>query len=153
MLILLDTDTRAIELDPICAETRACGLIKQHLQATAMDADLRKRIARKFAARLAVYELAKAIIETALAILDSRGKQFVLQPKRSEFAHAVRQQGNADAELLHLWRAFDDAAGNPALVQVQRQHEAANAPAENENLVHRAASMARSSRADRALLK
>ena len=137
VLVLLDPDACAIEFDPVRAETRACSLIQQHLQSAAMDAHFGKLVAGRLAARLAIDQLPEAIVEAALPIFDSGGEQFFLQAKRGEFPHAMRQQREADAKLLHLGRAFENAAGNAAFVQIKCQGEPANPGADNEDLVHR----------------
>ena len=54
-----------------------------------------------------------------------------LQAERGELAHRMRQQGDADAELLHLGRRFVDVAGDAALVQAEREREAADAAADD----------------------
>ena len=58
-------------------------------------------------------------------------QQRVAQAERGEFAHGMRQQRDADAELLDLRRALVDAAGNPALLQIERERQPADAAADN----------------------
>src|SRR5258708_23221592 len=98
------------------------------MQPPAMDADLGILIAGLLAARLLVDELAETVEEAALGILDAGFEQLVAEAERGEFAHAMWQQRDADAEFLEFRRRFIDAAGNPACVQVEREREAA-APA------------------------
>ena len=118
MLVLLDPDASAIKLDPLGAEARAGALVEDHLQPAAMDADFWKFVTGGFAARLAINQLTEAIVEAAFAVLDASCKQFFLQAERGEFAHAMRQERDADAELFHLRRALEDAAGHAAFMQV-----------------------------------
>ena len=81
-----------------------------------MNADFRKFIAGEFAALFLVNELAEAVIEPAFAVLDAGGEQFVAEAEPGEFAHRMRQQGNADAEWLDLGCALVDAAFKAAPV-------------------------------------
>src|SRR5436305_9105855 len=101
------------------------------MQPPAMNADLRILIAGALAARLPVDELTKTIEEAALGVLDAGFEQLLAEPERREFAHAMRQQRDANAEFFQLRRRFIDAAGYPACVQVEREREAANTAADD----------------------
>ena len=101
------------------------------MQAAAVQADLGHRIARVAAARLAVDELAEAVEEDALEVLDALRLQLGLQPERGEFAHGVGQQRDPDADLLQVGHGFVDVAGDALGVQVQREREAADAAADD----------------------
>jgi hypothetical protein len=87
------------------ADPLAHGAVEREMQLAAMDADFRILIARRLAARLAVDQLAEAVEETALGVLDAGAQQFIAEPERGKFAHRMRQQRDADAELLHLGAA------------------------------------------------
>src|SRR2546430_2380293 len=105
--------------------------IERAMQPAAMDADLGKLIAGALAARLLVNQLAETVEETAFGILDARTQQFITQAKRGEFAHRMRQQRDADAELLHLRRRLVNAARDPARVQIEREREPADSAADD----------------------
>src|SRR3954453_5187735 len=96
-----------------------------------MDADFRILIPGKLSARLLVDELAEAIEEAALRVLDSRRQQLIAQTQRGELAHAVRQQRDADAELFQFRRGFVNTAGDPPCVKIERKREPANSAADD----------------------
>src|SRR2546423_15051401 len=105
--------------------------IERAMQPAAMDADFGKLIAGALAARLLVNQLAEAVEETAFGILDARAQQLVAQTERGELAHRMRQQRDADAELLHLRRRLVHAARDPARVQIERKREPADSAADD----------------------
>jgi hypothetical protein len=94
---------------------------------------------RSPAARLGVDELAEAVEETALAVLDPLTRQRVAEAERRQLAHGVRQEGDADAERLHLGHALVHAAGEAALVERQREGQPSD-PAADDGDVHEAGS-------------
>ena len=73
----------------------------------------------------------KRLKKRALAVLDAGCEQFVAEAERAEFAHRMRQQRDADAELLDLGRALVDAAGDAALLEIERERQPANAAADD----------------------
>src|SRR5690349_3146783 len=101
------------------------------MKAAAVNADFRHLVAGQFAARLLVYELPKAIVEAALAVLDAVAEQTIGEAERAEFAHGVRQQRYADAEFLELRRALVYAAGNAAVLEIECERQPANAAADD----------------------
>ena len=103
------------------------------MQRAAMDADFRKLIAGALAPRLLVDELPEAIEEAALGVLDSSAQQLIAEAERREFTHAVRQQRDADAELLEFRRGLVDATCDAALMQIQREREPANPAADDRD--------------------
>ena len=96
-----------------------------------MDADFRVLVAGALAARLPVDELAEAVEEAALGVLDARAQQFVAQAERGQLAHRMRQQRDADAELLHVRRCLVDLGRDAARMQIERQRKPANPAADN----------------------
>ena len=104
------------------------------MQPAAMDHHLRVLVAGVLAALLLVDELAEAVEEAALAVLDAGRQQLVRDTERGEFAHRMRQQRDADAELLHLRRALVDRAGDAAPMQVEREREPGDAAADDRDL-------------------
>jgi hypothetical protein len=59
------------------------------------------------AARLAIDELAEAVVEAAFTVLDTGGGERVADAERAEFTHGMRQQRDADAQGLDVRRALD----------------------------------------------
>src|ERR1700722_12739228 len=100
-----------------------------------MDAHLGILIAAEFSARLLVDQLAEAVEERALARLEAGREQRLVDAERRELAHRMRQQRDADAELLHLRRALIDATRDAAPMQVQRQRQAGDAAADDGDIV------------------
>ncbi len=102
------------------------------MQPAAMDAELGKGIAGIFAARLLVEQLAEAIEEAALDVLDrlrfdlGRGGR-----ARVELARRMRKQGDADPELLELGRRLV-ARGRRCcgVSRFERQRESGDAAAD-----------------------
>ena len=58
----------------------------------------------------------------------------VRETQLGQLAHRVRQQVDADAEPLQFRRGLEHAAGDAALVQAEREREAGDAAAEDENV-------------------
>ncbi len=130
-VVLFDAGAIVIGDDRCHAHPPAHGLIENHVQPAAMDADLGKPVAAEFAARLLVDELAEAVEEAAFAVLDTGGEQFLVEAQRGKLAHGVRQQRDADAELLDLGRALVNASLDPALLEIERQRKPADAAADD----------------------
>ena len=112
VLVLLDAGTEMIGDDAIRPDALLHGAIERKMQPAAMDADLRILVAGALAARLPVDELAEAVEEAALGVLDSRREQRVAEAERGQFAHRMRQQRDADAEFFQFRRGLVDAAGD-----------------------------------------
>jgi CPA2 family monovalent cation:H+ antiporter-2 len=107
------------------------GFVEDHVQPAAMDTDFRKGISGKFAAVLSVNQLSETVEEATFAVLDAGPEQIVAEPECAEFAHRMRQQGNADAERFDLRRALINTAGNAALFEIECERQPANAAADN----------------------
>jgi hypothetical protein len=103
------------------------------VQPAAVDADLGMLVARGLAARLPVDQLAEAVEEAAFGILDTGAQQRVAEAECRKFAHRVRQQRDADAELLQLGRGLIDPARDAARMQVQRKRKPANPAADDRD--------------------
>src|SRR5260221_3274432 len=99
-----------------------------------MDGKLRPVVAREAPARLLVDELAVTAVEGELARLDGRGHQRILQAEFAEFAHAVRQQVDADTQRVDFGRGLKHARRDAGLVQAERQRQAADAGADDEDV-------------------
>ena len=98
--VLLDAGALVVGANGVGAQPRQRRLIQDQVQPAAMDADFRIFVAGEFAARLLVDELAEAVEEAAFEVLDAGLEQLVAEAERGEFAHRMRQQRDADAELL-----------------------------------------------------
>src|SRR5579864_3652520 len=98
-----------------------------------MDAEFRKRIACVFPARLPVEQLAKAIEETALHILDRNRPNRFEQPEFVELSGGVGKERDANAELLDLGRGFEHGARNVAPFQIECQGKPGNPAADDRN--------------------
>ena len=76
-LVLFDAGAFVIGAEWRRRPSRSCAaLYENHVQAAAVDADFRILVAGQLAARLLVDELAEAVVETALAVLDAGLEQF-----------------------------------------------------------------------------
>src|SRR6185312_197401 len=117
--------------DRVGAQPFARRRIEVQMQPAAMDADLRIVVAGKLPARLLVDELTEAVEEAAFPVLDPGGEQFAGDTERGEFAHRMRQQRDADAELPDFRCALIDAAVDAALLEIERQRKPANAAADD----------------------
>src|SRR5258706_3833687 len=103
------------------------------MQIRAVDRELRPFVAGVAPARLAEDELPEAVVETQLPRLHRDAREALLQAELGELAHAVRQQVHADAERLDFGRGLEHAAADARLPQRQREREAADAAADDEN--------------------
>src|SRR5579875_1587886 len=104
-----------------------------------MDSHLGIRIAPKLAARLLVNELAEAIEEAALLVLNPLSQQLLAQPQGRELAHRMGQQGDAHPQLFDFGDTLENPAGDAALMQMQSQAEAGNAATNDRNFHRRRA--------------
>src|ERR1043165_9515015 len=117
--------------DAVVPDSLQHGAIKGEMQLAAMNADFRVLVARRLAARLPVDELAEAAEEAALGGFDAAPQEVVAEAKRREFAHRMRPQRYADAELFEFGRRFIDLGCDSAGVQVQRKRKPANSAADD----------------------
>src|SRR5262249_25632709 len=109
------------------------GIEERAMELAAMDAQLGMLVSREAAAGLAIDELAEAVEEDALLVLDRHGAKPRFEAQRGELAHSVGQERDAHAQLLHLARGFVDGAGDAALVQREREREAGDAAAHDRH--------------------
>src|SRR5947207_812162 len=80
--------------------------LAQHpMELSAVDAQLRMRVPRAQPARFAVDELAEAVEEEALGILDRHRAQLLLESQGLQLAHPVGQERDAHAQLAKAARA------------------------------------------------
>src|SRR5690606_13393691 len=115
-------------------EAFAHGVIEGHVQAAAVDAHFRVFVTAEAATRLLVDELAESVEEAAIAVLDAGLEQRVGKAQRGEFAHRVRQERDADAELLQFGGALINRASDPARLEIERQRQTADSAADDRNL-------------------
>ena len=76
------------------------GVKQGHLQVAAMNRELRHVIAGEAPGRLAVDELAEAVVEAIFARGDRDLAERILKSERHQFARGVRQDIDADADRL-----------------------------------------------------
>ncbi len=69
--VLLCASALVISANGVGAQTRQRRPIQDHVKTAAMDADFRIFVARQLPARFLVNELAEAVVETALPVLDT----------------------------------------------------------------------------------
>ncbi len=134
-LIAVVVDARAAPAEHhlVGAGARDEGLEQHHLQVAAMDGELRHVVAGKAAGRLAVDELAEAVVEAIFARGDGDLGERIFETERAEFARGMRQDVDADADRLELGRRLEDAAGDAGAMQHQAQRQAADAGADDEH--------------------
>jgi len=96
-----------------------------------VNADLGVRIAREASPRLAIDELAEAVEEAALLVLDSQAFDAGAEAQCRQLAHGVRQNCDADADFLEHGGGFIDAAGHLVPLEVERERKPADSPAHN----------------------
>jgi hypothetical protein len=65
---------------------------EEHVQLAAVNADLGIGVAGMPAARLAIDQLAEAVVEGAFPVLDAGREELLLQAEFGQFLDAVRQQ-------------------------------------------------------------
>ncbi len=135
-LILRDAEAMTVDDDAIGARAVAERIEQHHLQIAAMDRELRMVVAGGAAERLLVDQLPEAVEEGRVLGRDRDLGQRLFKPERGEFLGRMRQQIDADADRAHLGNGFVDAAGNARLVQAQSERQAADAGADDDDLVH-----------------
>src|SRR5262249_53583350 len=119
--------------DAVRAQPCTGSAVQGHMQGGAVNADLGDRVSREAASLLLVQELAEAVVKPAFLVLDALGDELFVEADLGELAHRMREQGDADAELLQLRRGLVDAAGEPPLVQVEGQGEPGDAGADDRD--------------------
>src|SRR6185437_5594053 len=111
-------------------------LVHDAVELSAMDAVLGVRIARELAARLLVDELAVAVEERALLVLDRDRLDPRLEAERRELARRMGKERDSDAQLLHLGHRLVHAALEPPLAHREREGEPRD-PASDHDRLHR----------------
>jgi len=104
---------------------------KDAVQLAAVDAQLGRVIAAVPAAQFFVDELAVAVVEHALVILDGDCFELRQHTQSGQLARGVRQQGDADAHLAHFGDALEHFAVHAARVQPECKTQTGNAAAQN----------------------
>ena len=131
---LVEPDALMVGEEARGAEPGHRGVPQGEMQPATMEAHLRERIAREPAARLGVDELTEAVEEAALTVLDALSRQHVAEAERRHLAHGVRQESDADAQLLHLGRALVHTARKAALVEGKREGESPDSAPDDGNV-------------------
>ena len=109
---------------------------EQHaLQVAAVDRELRRVVARPAAGRLGIDELAEPVEERRLARDDREPLQVVEHAERAQLGGGMRQDVDADAERQDLAARLVDPTGDARGVQAERQRQAADAGADDEDFV------------------
>src|SRR5215510_10819197 len=116
-IVLIEPCTLMVDDEAIRAEPLHGSVPQRQVHATSVNADLGHGIAGAPAPRLCMDELAEAVEETALAVLDALTGQSLAEAERTQLAHGVWEKGDADAQLPHLGRALVYAAGETALLE------------------------------------
>jgi hypothetical protein len=88
--------------DLVSSRPRNESFEKRHLQVAAMDGELRLVVAGKLAGRLAVNELAEAVVEAELAGQRRNTRQRLFETKRNQFTRGMRQDVDADTDRPDL---------------------------------------------------
>ena len=109
------------------AEPRAHRLVNHALKPAAMDRELRDVIAGIEPARLAPYLLSETVGVEQFVGPDRHGVQPFEQAEFGQFLDGMRQCIDADAELPDGIRLLENFAVDPARMQHQRRHQAADA--------------------------
>src|SRR5579872_4714938 len=135
-VILFDAETMTPGDDPVIPGMQAEGVEQNPLQIATMNGKLRMIVAGSAAERLLIDELAEAVEEGRVPRFDRDLRQRVLKPKRGEFLGRMRQQVDADANRPDLGNRLEYPAGNAGLLQRQSQRQAADAGADDDDLVH-----------------
>jgi hypothetical protein len=117
--ILLDAYAFGVGDHCIRAEPLLHRLVQDDVQPAAMDPDFREGVSGELSAIFAINQLPETIEERAIAVFDSRLEQRLAQSKRAELPHGMREQRDANPELLDLGGAFIHAAGNAAFFQIE----------------------------------
>jgi hypothetical protein len=132
---VVDRDAGMARDDAIGAEPFADGVEQDRLQVGAVDRQLRRVVAGPASGRLAVDVLAEAVEERRLARHDGDALEVGEDAERFERRARVRQDVDADAERPDLGGRFVDPAGDARAVQCQRERQAADAGADDGDLV------------------
>ena len=137
-LALLDAHAAMAGDEVVGAQPLAHG-VEQHLvQVGAVDREMRPLVPGSQPPGLAVDQLAVAGEEGVVLRLAGDRRQRVLQAQRAELLDRVRPEIDADPERMDLGRRLEhpDAPGAAAGVDRERQRQAADAAADNDD-VHR----------------
>ena len=135
--LLLDPNALMTGDDAVPAQAADRRAVEDHVQLAARNAQLGIRIARFPPALFLVKQLTEAVEEAALAHLDRRRNHLAVQSQRRQLAHGMRQERDANAQLLQFGRGLVYPGGNPALVQIERQTQPGNAAADDRDLFGR----------------
>jgi threonine dehydratase len=103
------------------------------MQIGAVDRKLRPAVPGESAARIAKDHLPEAIAVDDFPRRHRQPRELRFQAELVELAHRVRQQVDADAERPDLRRSLEHAATDSRLLERQREREAADATADDED--------------------
>ena len=127
-------DARAAGDDAIGADPVAHGVEQHRLQVAAVNRELRRVVAGPAPGRLAVDVLAEAIEERRLARQHRDLLERLEHAERLQRTRCVGQDIDADPERADLGRGFEHPAGDARTVQRERQRQAADAGADDQDL-------------------
>src|ERR1700742_4605813 len=94
------------------------------------------RITRRAAERFLINQLTEAIKKGRIRRLDCDLRQRRFEPQRRELQAGMRKQIDADSDWPDLGGGLEYPAGNPGRMQRKPKRQAANAAAENDDVVH-----------------
>jgi hypothetical protein len=132
--VLLEADAVPAEMNPLLPKPGAHRFQQNGLQVRAMDRELRPRVSRAPAERFLVDELAEAVEEHTLRRFHANARQRGLEAKSAQDFGRVRQQVDAHADRLDLGRGLEEPEGNAATMKLERQRQAADAGADDQNV-------------------
>ena len=113
-------------VDAVSAQSRNRNVQQRHLQLTAMNRILGSGVAGGTAARLAPDLLSELVEKGQRGGLDAVFRQRAFQTQAAQLRTGVRQQVDADAQRPDLPHGFIHVDLDAALVQHQRQAQAAD---------------------------
>ena len=128
-IVLRERAEPAIQMDARFTQAGARRLVDDVLQPAAMDGELRNVVAGIEAARLAPDLLAEAIGIDELVGADRDRVEPVEQAEIGKLFDRMRERIDADAKLADRVRLLENLAIDPARMQHQPGHQAADAAA------------------------
>ena len=135
LIILIDAFATLVQQNAVLSQSLPHGVDQYLMQVAAMDRQLRPVIAGGTAAWLLADELTEAVVVGHLLGGDCHILQQLAETEFGQLAHGMWLQIDADTEPAQIGCRLKHPARQAEFMQAERQHQAGDATAEDEDVV------------------
>jgi hypothetical protein len=134
MVVLIDPNALSTQLDGITAQTFLDDFEQGGVQVGAVHRVVGPAVALVDPGRFLMDQLTELVEPEELFRFDGTPAKTRLDPQVGQTADRVREQVEADAQRLEFGRGFEDPAGDPGTLQVERSSETGDASADYRDM-------------------